>query len=575
MSNLRTNGPRKKAAFQEPQWLNRFEKIFDKLLLEEPEDDIENPSLYRRLNFAYMCKLQENHANNTDHTRKKLLSRRKTPKNGTLTFIVINNNRSEETKAFKSVDRNAPESSVEPRNVDVCEFRLESKPEKELLGEKVDEALLQQSEMQKEIDEILLRLEKPSCCAHLLSKLQTLCNRTCCKYTPRFYFTKPLSWYSATSKLDAGTLLRENYLGITAGIILGFFSFPFFSTAFAHLPYIAALAACYMMMFTVFGIAFSSDFRCILLITLPYLVASRTRWLLMLIATTLATTGPALNFMHNSGNFRNAIACVLGQVSANVDLIGKITKAPLKIIVKQLSGFIDSINSRLFAARMALRRLKEVIYMATKILNQKSDWIRAMVEACGDEIAMKNQCLAFFNTLYFNCAASMKSMSFLCNLIRMLADQACNGVAKLNDICVRESNRLHSEMTNVAPVSEEQLEDSEASILRFLGHENISVEVGEELTDVSFGMNVSSQAVVTTMIEEKMEFMMNGLNYFKRTMAWVLTSWTLFTVIQLIVQAALYRKKWLKKASFDNGYITQQFVAQVSLNAFPLILLYQ
>ncbi|KAL5965400.1 DC-STAMP domain-containing protein 2 [Taenia solium] len=324
----------------------------------------------------------------------------------------------------------------------------------------------------------------------------------------------------------------------------------------------AALAACYMMMFTVFGIAFSSNFRCVLLITLPYLAASRTRWLLMLIATTLATTGPALNFMHNSGNFRNAIACVLGQVGANVELIGKITRAPLKIIMKQLSGSIDSINSRLFAARMALRKLKEVIYMATKILNQKSDWIRAMMEACGDEIAMKNQCLAFFNTLYFNCAASMKSMSFLCNLVRMFADQACNGVAKLNNICVRESNRLHLEMTNMAPVTEEQLQDSEASILRFLGHENISFEVGEEITDISFGMNVSSKAVVTTMIEEKMDFMMNELNRFKRAMAWVVTTWTLLTMIQLIVQAALYRKKWLKKAFFDNGHITPQFVEQ-------------
>ncbi|KAL5106319.1 DC-STAMP domain-containing protein 2 [Taenia crassiceps] len=562
MSNKRINDPRRKVVFEEPVWIGRFEEILDKLLSEEPGDDVENPSLCRRLKFAKMCDFQGNQANEMAYMQKKPLSGRKTSENSTLTCALINNNRSKEIKISKPAERNALNSTQEPGSAITCRSKLKSKPEDERLEEKIDGALLQQLEIQREIDEILSKLEKPSCCARLMLKPQALCDRTCCKYTPRIYLKKPHSWYSSTSKLDAGALLRENYLGITAGIIIGFGSFPILSTAFAHLPHLAALTACYMMMFTVFGIAFSADMRCILLITLPYLVASRTRWLLMLIATTLATTGPALNFMHNSGNFRNAIACVLGQVSANVELIGKITKAPLKIIVKQLSGFIDSINGRLFAARMALRKLKEVIYMATKILNQKSDWIRAMVEACGDEIAMKNQCLAFFNTLYFNCAASMKSMSFLCNLVRMFADQACNGVAKLNDICVRESNRLHSEMTNLAPVSEEQLEDSEASILRFLGQENISVEVKEEMTDVSFGMNVSSQAVVTTMIEEKMDFMMNGLNYFKRTMAWVLTAWTLFTVVQLIVQAALYRKKWLKKAFFDNGHITPQFLTQ-------------
>nr|CDS18679.1 DC STAMP domain containing protein 2 [Echinococcus granulosus] len=562
MSNPQITGPGKRNVCQGPQWLSRFEKIFDAFLSEEPEDDIENPSLCRRLNLTYMCNFQRNQANNMVPAQKKLPSKKKKPKKGSLTSGVVNNNTSRKIKICKSVDRNASNLSKEPRNFDTCGSKLEPNLEGEKPEENVDEALIQELEARKEINKILLKLEKPSCCERFMSRLQRLCDKTCCKYTPRIYFKKPLSWYSATSKLDAGTLLRENYLGITAGIIIGFASFPFFSTAFAHMPHMAALAACYMMMLTVFGIAFSSDFRCILLITLPYLVASRTRWLLMLIATTLATTGPALNFMHNSGNFRNAIACVLGQVSANVELMGKITKAPLKIIVKQLSGFIDNINNRLFAARMSLRKLKEVIFMATKILNQKSDWIRAMVEACGDEIAMKNQCLAFFNTLYFNCAASMKSMSFLCNLVRMFADQACNGVAKLNDICVRESNRLHSEMTNVVPVSEEQLEDSEDSILRFLGHENISVEVGEEMTDISFGMNVSSQTVVTTVIEEKMDLMMNGLNYFKRAMAWVLTIWTLFTVIQLIVQAAMYRKKWLKKPFFDNGHITPQFVAQ-------------
>ncbi|VDK37030.1 unnamed protein product [Taenia asiatica] len=562
MSDTRINGPRKKIVFQEPQWLGRFEKVSDALLSEEPEDDAETPSLSKRLSFAYLCNFKGNQANNIVYARNEPLSKRIKSDNGTLISAVTNSNKSKPTRIFKSMDKNTFNSLEKPMNADMCGSRLKLKPENKRLEEKADGALLQQFETQREIVEIVLRLQKPSCCARLLSRLQNLCNRTCCKYTTRIYLKKPLSWYSATSRLDAGTLLRENYLGITAGITIGFISFPFFSTTFAHLPHMAALAACYMMMFTVFGIAFSSDFRCVLLITLPYLAASRTRWLLMLIATTLATTGPALNFMHNSGNFRNAIACVLGQVGANVELIGKVTRAPLKIIMKQLSGFIDSINSRLFAARMTLRKLKEVIYMASKILNQKSDWIRAMVEACGDEIAMKNQCLAFFNTLYFNCAASMKSMSFLCNLVRMFADQACNGVSKLNDICVRESNRLHLEMTNMAPVTEEQLHDSEASILRFLGHENISFEVGEEMTDISFGINVSSKAVVRTMIEERIDFLMNELNRFKRAMAWVVTTWTLFTMIQLIVQAALYRKKWLKKAFFDNDHITPQFVEQ-------------
>ncbi|VDD79680.1 unnamed protein product [Mesocestoides corti] len=463
---------------------------------------------------------------------------------------------------YQSNNANLLKQETQDDNPGVSKSDLESKEVTNEGTNKELEAALQEEIARKHIDMILNRLEKPSRCSRLVSAFQKFLDRTCCKYTPRMYFTKPASWYSATAKLDAGTLLRENYLGITAGILVGYVTFFFFSAAFAHAPHIATLFACYVMMFSVFGIAFSSDFRCVLLITLPYLLASRTRWLLMMLATGLTTTGPALNFMHNSGNFRNAIACVLGQVSSNVELMGKITKAPLSLIKNQMGTMIGNLNDQLFRARNALRKIKQAVYMATKVLNSKSDWVRTMVESCGDEVAMKNQCLAFFNTLYFNCAASMKSLSFICNLLRMFAEQACKGVAGLNDICKRESGRLHSEITNMAPVSEEQLEESEESILRFMGRENISLETGGEFVDVDFGTNVSSQAEVTAMIEEKMDLMMNGLNSFKRTIAWIVTIWTLFTVIQLIVQSALYRKKWLTKPHYDNGYISPQFVEQ-------------
>lgn len=434
--------------------------------------------------------------------------------------------------------------------------------------EKQQEDDLQEENNREDINEILSRFESPSCCSSMLARMGPTFHRLCCKYTPKIYFKEPTSWYSATAKLDAGSLLRENYLGITAGITVGYMSFFFFSTAFAHAPHIATLAACSVMLFAVFGIAFSEGVRCVLLITLPYFLSSRTRWLLLMVATGLVTTGPALNFMHNSGNFRNGIACVMGQVSSNVELIGKITKAPLGLIKNQLGPFLDDINNQLTQVRDAIKMIKDAILMVTKVLDTKSDWVRTMIESCGDEIAMKNQCLAFFNTLYFNCAASIKAMAFFCNTIRMFAEQACKSVSELNDICERESSRVISEVTNHAPVSEDQLKESEESLLRFMGHENITMEVGDSFVETDFGTNMSSQAEMTALIEEKMDIMMNGLNAFKRTIAWIVVIWTLATVLQLIAQSAWYKKKWVQNSFFDNSYITDKFVQQVRNNSF-------
>ncbi|KAM7536974.1 hypothetical protein Aperf_G00000072359 [Anoplocephala perfoliata] len=534
-----------------PYGLEKLGKVLNVFLLEEQVDDLEEPNLYKRMEDACRRNFEVNKANLNPTNRRK-----RSP------LIFDNSNSSQNFEERNNANFNHKNDVEEPYTVKLRNSGNQVKSDGDEGEKGIDFEDLQKMEMEKQVQAALGKLEKPTFFSKMMNKLGNFCGDKCCKYTTRLYFKKPITWYSTTAKLDAGTMLRENYIGITAGILIGYISYLVFASAFAHVPHIATLAACYMMMFAVFGIAFSADFRCILLNTLPYIVASRTRWMLMMIATTLVTTGPAINFMHNSGNFRNAIACVLGQVNSNAELVAKITSAPLQIIRKSLGGFIDKINGQLHQLRSMLKELREAFRLTTNLFDGKSNWIKSVVEACGDETALKNQCLAFFNQLYFNCAATMQSLSFLCNFIRMFASQACKSVSVLNDICEKYANKLRSEIVAFSPVSETQLDDTEDSIKRYLGNENISVDIDEDAADLGLSSNFSAQTQVTAMIEERMDEMMNVMNTFKYFMQWLLVIWTLLTVIQLILQSAMYRRKWIRKPHFDNSHITSQFVAQ-------------
>lgn len=186
---------------------------------------------------------------------------------------------------------------------------------------------------------------------------------------------------------------------------------------------------------------------------------------------------------------------------------------------------------------------------------------------------MKNQCLAFFNTLYFNCAGALQSISFACSVIRMFASQACKSVSGMNDICKKQTDKLTTQITEVSPVSEQQLEDNQADLLRYIGNKNITMEMSSSsVIDADVAAGVSSQAEIVAMIEKNMDSMIGAMDSFKKGMKWAMVLWTLITMFQLVVQAAMFRRNWLLRVFFANEYVSSSFIAQVSFKTSENIL---
>ncbi|CAH8455032.1 unnamed protein product [Dicrocoelium dendriticum] len=76
---------------------------------------------------------------------------------------------------------------------------------------------------------------------------------------------------------DPTKMLRQNIYGLFIGILMGFGAYLLFLLTFSNNPRLSTLLSAYFMLVSVFGIAFSEDFRCIALLTVPYLAASREK----------------------------------------------------------------------------------------------------------------------------------------------------------------------------------------------------------------------------------------------------------------------------------------------------------
>nr|CAH8832510.1 unnamed protein product [Trichobilharzia regenti] len=295
------------------------------------------------------------------------------------------------------------------------------------------------------------------------------------------------------------------------------------------------------MLVSVFGLAFSRDFQCIALLVFPYLTASRVRWLIVFYTTGVSVTGPGLNFLHNSGNFRNSIACVIAQVNTNMMILKKLTQAPFALFKSQLENLIGSINSIVERFRQTLSKINFSLIRLTNVMESQASWIHSLIVACGDSVALINQCLAFFNNIYFSCK---KAFGFL------------SGLYVFTELCKKQGAVLEDTL-NVT--SKTELANQIHGILNVIGRKNLTLSGNlSAIQEITF----SSDHTISNKLQQRMDSFIQTVDAVKYIVSWVMVAWTLITMMTLFVQAIMFRRSWLNNDAYNNVYITSAFIEQ-------------
>ncbi|KAK4473626.1 hypothetical protein MN116_002978 [Schistosoma mekongi] len=416
---------------------------------------------------------------------------------------------------------------------------------------------IKQSELRKleeqQIKEALYRLQRPPC---LLIPLFYLC-RLCCSFLCRYRVQiSSCSGKKREPPHQSERIHVKHTLGLVFGIALGFVTYFLFMLTFSGNPYISTLLSAYIMLVSVFGLVFSRDFQCIILLIIPYIIATRIRWLILIFAIGMSISGPGLNFLHNSGNFRNSIVCIVDQVNTNMILLKKLSQAPFSILKDHLGNIIGTINTILYHLRNLLFKINFSVIQLTNVMESQASWIHSLIIACGDNVALINQCLAFFNNIYFSCTNSFGVLSSLCRFVRFFAKDTCVSSEKFTDLCKKQGEVLEDTM-NITTKTELNKQINE--IIHLIGSRNLTL-LGNlsGIEDVIYNANYT----ITNKLQQRMDSFVKTIDTMKYILSWILVVWTLFTMLLLVIQAALFKKFWLSKESYNNVYITNEFIEQ-------------
>ncbi|CAH8441660.1 uncharacterized protein DC041_0011936 [Schistosoma bovis] len=451
--------------------------------------------------------------------------------------------------------RRMNDASQSPSNT--CQNRTHEKEYKGSGKDKQDYSLKNKHSESIKLDEqqikaALYELQRPS---YLLIPLYYLC-QLCWNFCRRYPIRITLRHKQKRRPLqNIERICVKNTLGLIFGLSLGFITYFLFMITFSGNPHLSTLLSAYIMLISVYGLAFSENFQCITLLTFPYIIATRLRWAILIYATGMSFNGPGLNFLHNSGNFRNSIVCIIAQVNTNMMVLKKLTQSPFIVLKDQLENMIDGINNILNTLRNLLFKINFSIIQLTNVMESQASWIHSLIIACEDKISLMNQCLAFFNNIYFSCVNSFKILSSLCRFIRFFAKDTCVSSEKFTDLCRKQSAVLE-ETLNITTTTEltKQLHE----IIHLIGSKNLTLYGNLSNIEVIF----NDDHYISNKLQQRMDHFVQAIDVVKLILAWILVVWTLFTMLILVIQAIIFKKCWLSKDSYDNVYITDEFIKQ-------------
>ncbi|CAH8475974.1 unnamed protein product [Schistosoma guineensis] len=405
---------------------------------------------------------------------------------------------------------------------------------------------------EQQIKAALYELQRPSYLLIPLYYLCQLCWNFCRRYPIRITLCHKQKWRPLQ---NIEKICVKNTLGLIFGLSLGFITYFLFMITFSGNPHLSTLLSAYIMLISVYGLAFSGNFQCITLLTFPYIIATRLRWAILIYATGMSFNGPGLNFLHNSGNFRNSIVCIIAQVNTNMMVLKKLTQSPFIVLKDQLENMIDGINNILNTLRNLLFKINFSIIQLTNVMESQASWIHSLIIACEDKVSLMNQCLAFFNNIYFSCVNSFKILSSLCRFIRFFAKDTCVSSEKFTDLCRKQSAVLE-ETLNITTTTEltKQLHE----IIHLIGSKNLTLYGNLSNIEVIF----NDDHYISNKLQQRMDHFVQAIDVVKLILAWILVVWTLFTMLILVIQAIIFKKCWLSKDSYDNVYITDEFIKQ-------------
>ncbi|CAH8461858.1 unnamed protein product [Schistosoma turkestanicum] len=365
------------------------------------------------------------------------------------------------------------------------------------------------------------------------------------------------------SDLTSSEIFSHNLFGLIFGIMIGFIAYGLFVTVLDQSPYISTLSSAYIIMSSIY--AFSSNFRCIALMTFPYLATGDVRCLILLYASDLCISELGRSVLYNFEGFTSSFDCIISKIDQSSYTAYEFNRPLFNSFMVLLERLVNDFNSMLHYIRSVLTDSHYATVHFSSAVENGNEKVEKLHKRCNSADFHFTLCSEFMNKAYLKCRLELKSyiedvdlpekhnpfkgcsyvkdLKYICSEIHA-PNESCNNIGQF----IANSSKL----LNIKNIT-----DRLERIFDVVGKENVTFiinsdeldrmtsKVDEERTDFKHLDSALKQF-------EEMDFLISALLFL----------WTLYTMMQLVVKSTIFRNRWLNNISFDNHYITPAYIQQ-------------
>ncbi|XP_030764756.1 uncharacterized protein LOC115888990 isoform X2 [Sitophilus oryzae] len=344
----------------------------------------------------------------------------------------------------------------------------------------------------------------------------------------------------------------ENYtlksvFGFLGGVLLTYLLYFFFifqlNVKLTSATVICSLLGCILTV----GLAFSSNVRCIVLLTLPQFFSKRGRQALLAYAFVLALTGPAQNTLNNMGILSESLACGQEQLKQAVKQIIDVIKKPFVAIKEAIKKVVKTVKEVIKKIKEILLKIKRIIMALVRVIKSVFEFLGKIINICNKELGTPfERCSRVFENAIADCNAKLGPLfSWLCSLAYIV--KAVCYIVKIFDYVCMLVDFISNSVVGVVI----------RKVKTFVRHIKTMFYVRIKFSH-SFKYETKASKSLTEIAKEivaEIKYRSKGIVAFFNLM----TSAVMLFFLYMVFQTAYYRIRYLTSERFDNIYITKNF----------------
>ncbi|XP_071787976.1 DC-STAMP domain-containing protein 2-like [Asterias amurensis] len=476
--------------------------------------------------------------------------------------------RVQELLAQKRLEEDNPKLKKKHKKINKKRKRMEKKRKKRQLGQATIDvkALLELEDMEEEVAEDLFQEEKRKALQSTEDETSEDIDDGAGGKKKRRNGEKPTPLRSALFSLilsvrnfyhylgtflpcfKSGTYankITKSVMGFLVGLVLVFFFYFVFVFGLKQDPSNAAFTATCIGPVICFGMAFSRQFSCMMLLMIPQLFSGKGRTILMAYVFLLVITGPLENLTHNIDVAGQSQVCGIELALNQSNTVFQLATAPMAPFLDGFKTLFGKLNSLLSRVKTGFDVMTNATRATGNAIQLVYDWISGIVSRCNYFMMRPaEKCREVLTVVAAKCRRKLGIFQFLCKILE-IAKHVCSVAEVLNLLC---------EFPRLMGIAIKHCSDAVTGAFEKVKEKlYVKLSVSHDLTlNANFSTTLKQiRDNIRGEVEDRLRTFTLVLNWLNRVLS--------FTFLLLLFRAYRYHHRYLTKDKHDNWYITEHF----------------